>query len=112
MSIFVPRGGVHFRHKTGAGIADISMIQRSRNMLANVCMKIPYKDYEISISCDDSSGCAADLTRSDIRVYKNDKDVTKEVMLVSHVYADAEALRRAMDRIDALEVMRAAAKVQ
>jgi hypothetical protein len=98
MSIFIPRGGVQFHYNLA------SEESKARAALANVCIKIPYKGYEISISCDDSAGCCKDLVRSDIRVYKEDTgaDVTFEVMKNGSVYADAMSLKRAMRNIDKL----------
>jgi hypothetical protein len=75
---------------------------KAREKLANVCVRIPYKGYEISISCDDSAGCIDDLARSDIRVYENGLDVTLQVMKSNTTYADAASLKRAMRNIDVL----------
>lgn len=94
MSIYVPRGGVQFHHNRTRDVDN------SRDALANVCVRIPHKGYEISISCDDSAGCCNELVRSDIRVYKDDEDVTVEVMKSSVNYGDAQTLKRALRRID------------
>jgi hypothetical protein len=101
VSIYVPRGGAHFRHTSSNGQADHEKIRESRAALANVCIRIPHKGYEISISCDDSCGVLdRDLSRSDIRVFKDSKDVTLEVMKRETTYADAQSLKRALRNID------------
>jgi len=68
-----------------------------------VCTKIPYKGYEISISMDSSHG-EGDLLRTDIRVFKEEADVSfvffgpGESML----YGDAETLLHVMHHINEL----------
>lgn len=94
MSIYVPRGGVQFHHH------KTSEVDKSRDALANICLRIPHKGYEISISCDDSAGCCTDLVRSDIRIYKDDVDVTLDVMKNNTIYADSQSLKRALRVID------------
>jgi hypothetical protein len=50
-----------------------------------VCIKIDYKGYEISISCD--SSCAAGkkiLTRTELRVYQGNSEVTKRFFNVGN----------------------------
>lgn len=104
MSIYVPRGGVQFRNFSSTDR------EKARAGIANVCIRIPYKGYEISISCDDSCGVMdKDLARSDIRVYEEEggKDVTVQVMKRATTYADGMSLKRAMRNID--ELVRAAA---
>jgi hypothetical protein len=68
------------------------------------CVRIPYKAYEISIACDDSCGAFEDLRRSEIRIFKDEKDVTGEIMTWlpprTPVYGDATNLRFAMEAID------------
>lgn len=96
MTIYVPRRGVQFRHNSGRDQDN------ARDHLANVCVRIPYKGYEISISCDDSAGCMDDLARSDIRVYNESDgaDVTVSIMKRATTYADGASLKRAMRNID------------
>jgi elongation factor P hydroxylase len=94
MSIYVPRGGTQFHHH------KTSDVDKSRTALANICLRIPHKGFEISISCDDSAGCCEDLVRSDIRVFKDNVDVTLDVMGNNTVYADAQTLKRALRRVD------------
>lgn len=96
MTIYVPRAGVQFRHNSGRDQDN------ARDHLAKVCVRIPYKGFEVSISCDDSCGCMNDLTRSDIRVYNEDDgaDVTALIMKSGTTYADGAALKRAFRNID------------
>jgi hypothetical protein len=102
-SIYVSRGGSLFHYTLPNGEVDHDRIRSARAHLANICVRIPYKGYEISISCDDSAGCCAELVRSDIRIYQGNVDMTVKVMKENHIYADATMLRQAMDNIDALE---------
>ena len=44
----------------------------------HACTKILFKGYEISLVMDDSCGCLNHYGRVDVRVFKNDEDVTKE----------------------------------
>lgn len=54
--------------------------EHARAMVDHVNVKIPVKDWGISISCNNSCGAAANLSRSDIRVFdKEDKDHTGKV---------------------------------
>jgi len=70
-----------------------------KNKAANT--KIEFKGFEISIAMDSSHG-DGDLTRTDIRVYKENDDVTirfldkDEYML----YGNAETLLRVMKQIE------------
>jgi hypothetical protein len=97
MSIYVPRDGVVYHNNLTS-----TEMNKSHAALANVCIRIPHKGYEISISCDDSAGCCDDLVRSDIRIYKDGTDVTVEVMKSNTTYADAQSLKRALRNIDVL----------
>jgi hypothetical protein len=54
-NIYVPRGGTHFRCADLNGELEHAKIKEARKALANVCVRIPYKGFEISISCDDST---------------------------------------------------------
>jgi hypothetical protein len=67
-----------------------------------VCTKIEFRGYEISIAMDSSIG-PGDLRRSDIRIYKDNEDVTKvlfpdDAMLYGH----GEELKRVFDKISGL----------
>ena len=44
----------------------------------HACTKIVLKGYEISIAMDDSCGCLNKYGRVDVKVFKNDEDVTKQ----------------------------------
>jgi hypothetical protein len=68
------------------------------------CTKIPYKEFEVSISMDSSHG-PGDLTRSDLRVYDAaDKDVTFQLLPQyveqGTVCADADTLLETFKAID------------
>lgn len=43
------------------------------------CIKFVNGNKEVSIACDDSCGAFEDLSRSDIRCFNNNSDVTDEV---------------------------------
>lgn len=68
----------------------------------SVCTKIDFKGYEISIAMDSSLKFGRDLVRSDIRVYKDNKDVSKDFLVEDEnmLYGDAETLLRIMKQID------------
>lgn len=101
--IYIPRSGAQFRFVNEGGFPDAEKEKEARTNLANVCVKIPYKDYEISIACDDSAGVCTDLARSDLRVFRGDVDLTLPLMKSNAVRADAEAIRRAMAAIDEIK---------
>ena len=65
-----------------------------------VCTKIEYKGYEISISMDSSHG-PGHLTRSDIRVFRGNYDVSADFLEEGErmLYGDAVTLHRIMDQI-------------
>jgi hypothetical protein len=94
-NIYIPRGGVQFHNNSTSREQDVA-----RASLANICVRIPYKGFVISISCDDSCGCMDDLGRSDIRVYQNDQDVTQLIMKRNATWAEGESLKRAFRNID------------
>ena len=60
------------------------------------CMKITSRNKEISIVCDDSCGRLNDYSRSNIRCFCKDKDVTKEVLGADFVPADIDELKIAL----------------
>lgn len=73
-----------------------------------VCTKIEYKGFEISISMDSSHG-PGDLARSDIRVYTAPgavpgADCTSEFLADGEtmLYGDAETLLRVMKKIETM----------
>ena len=45
----------------------------------SVCVRIPYRGFEISIVCD-SNHTKGDLFRSDLRVYKDEDNMTEELL--------------------------------
>ncbi len=69
-------------------------------MSGSVCVKIPYKGYEISLAFDDSCGRANNYIRSYIAIYdSNDSDVTKK--FIAQDYAiNGEDLKSVFDAID------------
>ena len=91
MSIFTPRSAV-----------TAAILRANKGKHQQMCTKILYKGFEISIAMDSGHG-PGDLTRSDIRVYDNEIDVSRvffaddEAML----YGDADTLLRIMKRIEA-----------
>lgn len=68
----------------------------------NVCTKIEYKGFEISIASD--SSCKENeriLTRTDLRVYKDDIDVTEDVCQYKEIYRPTlEDIIKVKDWID------------
>jgi hypothetical protein len=70
-----------------------------------VCTKIDFKGFEISIAMDSSHG-PGDLFRSDIRVFDNNKG--KEISDLFYVgdetmlYGDADTLLRVMKQIETM----------
>lgn len=52
----------------------------TRDSGRSACLKIPAGEYEISIAFEspDKVGARLELTRANIRVYKNDLDVSQE----------------------------------
>lgn len=42
------------------------------------CLKLTLNGHEISVSCDDSCGALDTLRRVDVRVFRDDEDVTDE----------------------------------
>lgn len=67
-----------------------------------VCVKMPYKGYEISLSIDSSLG-DNDLRRGDFRVYHDDLDITKEFLIGDQhtLYGEMETLFSICGQIDA-----------
>jgi len=65
------------------------------------CAKFKYKGYEISIAMDDSCGALPNLSRSDIRVYRDydGKDVTEQ-FCKWQVRGDADSLKYLFSQID------------
>jgi len=58
-----------------------------------VCTKIEFRGYEISVAMDASHGRGA-LARTDIRIYKGEEDVTKVLFPNDACLIDAEDLAR------------------
>lgn len=67
----------------------------------SVCTKIEFSGYEISIAMDSGICFGNDLTRSDIRVFKDDKEVTDRFLRGDEkmLYGDGETLYRVMQQI-------------
>ena len=65
------------------------------------CTKIMFMGFEISISMDSSHG-PGDLSRSEIRVYDGNVDVTKDFLFEDEtmLYGDSNILYRVMRQID------------
>lgn len=99
MSIFVPRKGIVVRHNGNIAINN------ARLAIANICIKVPFHDYVISIACDDSCGVMADLARSDIRVEHGGKDVTHLFLEEDEnaIYASGDTLLRVMQKIESMK---------
>lgn len=66
--------------------------------LSTVNVKIVGNDgKEVSIACDDSCGAFKDLSRSDIRCFQDDLDVTFPIFGEDTVVATIENLQTALD---------------
>lgn len=66
-----------------------------------VNIKIPYAGYEISIAFDDSCGRLNTLSRTDIRVFKNDVDVTDRFEKKGKIiYGNLKEVMRIINKID------------
>jgi len=70
-----------------------------------VCVKIPYKGYEISLAFDDScQGIGRNMFRSYLRVFKDDVDVTNQFFYEDEVCGVQENdLPKVYKMIDAKE---------
>ncbi len=68
-----------------------------------VCTKIEFRGYEISVAMDASHGRGA-LARTDIRIYQGDKEVTKDLFPNDSCLIDAEDLARVFSVISAKEL--------
>lgn len=71
--------------------------------LANhACVVIPFKGYEISIAMDDSCGAFKNFYRTDVRVYKDEIDVTDKFLEggKDRLGDDAETLLKIMKQIE------------
>lgn len=68
----------------------------------NVCVKIPYKGYLISLAID-SSLTDTDLKRGDFQVEHEDVDITKEFLIGDQyiLYGEMETLLSICGQIDA-----------
>lgn len=77
---------------------------RERGTILNpsVCTKIEFKGHEISVAMDSSLKFGNNLARTDIRVYRENKDVSSEFFQEDEtmLYGDAETLLRVMNQIN------------
>lgn len=80
------------------------LIEARKGTLINpqVCTKVEFRGYEISIAMDSSLQYGRDLSRTDIRVYKDDKDVSEKFLDegCNMIYGTAEELFRVMKMIE------------
>lgn len=94
----------HMRQTTGT---------KSGYKLGQACLKMPYRDCEVSIAFDDSCGCMADLARVDLRVYYQDVDVTdlikpaKQHAMHPHNLLDLLWVKKRIDRAFRLGLLQA-----
>lgn len=79
--------------------------QTGRVLNPSVCTKIPFMGYEISIAMDSSICFGNDLSRADIRVYKDDVEVTEQFLWEGEnmLYGDGDTLFRIMATISGME---------
>lgn len=100
--IYVPRG-----------VVDLLLWEYGNGTLRNpnICVKIPYMGFEISLAMDSSHG-AGDLCRSDIRVFTLPGagniigcDVSSQFYQGDEnmLYGDADTLLRVMKQIEAMQ---------
>lgn len=70
----------------------------------STCTKVMFHGYEISIAMDSSHG-PGDLSRSDIRVYRDNRDVSEDFHApdCNMIYGTAEELFRVMKAIEQRE---------
>jgi len=68
-----------------------------------ICTKIDFNGFEISIAMDSSHG-DGDLARTDIRVYKDDVDISNQFFEADErmLYGDARTLLHVMKKIEAM----------
>lgn len=88
---------------TPRSCVDMLLHESRRGTLINptVCTKIEYLGYEISISMDSSIG-PGDLCRSDIRIFRGEEDLTRDLFPDEHMlYGTGAELRRVFARLDA-----------
>lgn len=65
------------------------------------CVKIPYRGFEISLAFDNSCGASKNYSRSYLRVYKDDEEVTSKLYDRDEVYAlTGEDVKDVFARID------------
>ena len=78
--------------------------QKGTVLNPSVCTKIEFKGYEISIAMDSSLQFGRDLVRSDIRVFKDDKEVSQFFYDegCNMIYGTAEELFRVMKQIESI----------
>jgi hypothetical protein len=73
----------------------------------HVCVKVPYKGYEVSIAMDDSCGAFDYYGRGDIAVFHGGDNVTVTMFGAlperGTLPADAETLKALFHKIDLLE---------
>lgn len=77
--------------------------ERDRNLV--LCVRIPYKGFEVSVALD-TSHTDGDLHRSDLRIYKSERNMTRQFMSdqtqdgESCYHVTAELLQSAFQAID------------
>ncbi|MFC5353540.1 hypothetical protein [Azospirillum himalayense] len=74
----------------------------TRRTGSSVCMKLELNGYEISIAADDSCGALNTLRRIDVRVFREDEDVTDRFSAGIEDW-DAATLLTIMQRVAAGE---------
>ena len=95
---------------------DVRVIGAANNAhVCQACLKISYRDVEISISFDNSCGCMEHLGRADIRVYVGkdfEIDITdiikrkKDRMIYCQDIDDLVWVKRRIDRAFKLDLIR------
>lgn len=82
---------------------DMILREHRNGTLTNpqTCTKIEFRGYEISVAMDSSLCFGRDLRRTDIRVFKDDKDVSDQFLDTdcNMIYGSGEELFRVMERI-------------
>lgn len=87
MDIYVPRSVIEM---------ITSMDKKGILFNPSVCVRFERKGYEISLSLDSSLG-EGDLRRSEIRIYKDDEDVTNQFL--SLFGSDANLINGSVDNL-------------